>query len=87
MFAFLWYTDFFNTSSKFTGTIESIENDHALVKIEEGKILKSGDQASVDLSVAKDTTVHVGDKVKVGYGFVGESHPLTIETKSVKRVH
>ena len=81
VFILLLYTDFF-TISKFIGTIESIENNNAIVKIEEGEM--SGDKASVDLSVAKNTTFQVGDKVKVGYGFVGESDPLTIETKSVK---
>lgn len=83
--AFLWYTSFFD-SSKFVGIIETIEKDNAIVKIEEGEILKSGDKASVDLSVAKDTTFQVGDKIKVGYGYVGESHPLYIETKSVKLI-
>ena len=82
---FLWYIDFFNTT-QFVGTIETIENDNALVKIEEGEILKSGDKASVDLSVARDTTFQVGDKIKVGYGYVGERYPLYIETKSVKLI-
>jgi len=41
IFAFLWYTGFFDTS-KFFGTIESIEKDNAMVKIEEREILKSG---------------------------------------------
>src|SRR5690625_3060107 len=85
IFALLWYTDFFNTP-EFIGTIESIENDNAIVKIEEGKILKSGDKASVDLSVAKDTTFQIGDKIKVRYGKVRERYPLYIETKSVKLI-
>lgn len=85
VFAFLWYTGFFD-GSKFVGTIESIEKDSAIVKIEEGEILKSGNRAGVDLSVAEDTTFQVGDKIKVGYGYVGESYPLYIETKSVKLI-
>lgn len=83
--ALLWYTDFFN-APEFMGTIESIENDNAMVKIEEGEILKSGDKASVDLSVAKNTTFQVGDKIKVRYGYVGERYPLYIETKSIKLI-
>ena len=70
----------------FTGTIEEINGDTATVKIEEGDILNSGDLGRVDLSVNEDTTFEVGDKVKVFYGTVGESYPLTIETKSVEKV-
>jgi len=82
LFALLLYTGFF-TSSEFIGTIESIEKENAIVKIEEGEILKSGDRVSVDLSVSKNTTFQIGDKIKVRYGNVGESYPLYIETKSV----
>jgi len=82
LFALLFYTGFF-TSSEFIGSIESIEKENAIVKIEEGEILKSGDRASVDLSVAKNTTFQVGDTIKVRYGNVGERSPLYIETKSV----
>ena len=86
LLSWLWYTDFFN-SPEFIGIIESIENNHAMVKIEEGDILKSGDKASVDLSVAQNTTFQVGDKIKVRYGNVGERYPLYIETKSVKLIN
>lgn len=86
LLSWLWYTDFFN-SPEFIGTIESIENDNAMVNIEEGDILKSGDKASVDLSVAQNTTFQVGDKIKVRYGNVGERYPLYIETKSVKLIN
>jgi len=86
LLSWLWYSDFSN-SPEFIGIIELIENDHAMVKIEEGDILKSGDKASVDLSVAQNTTFQVGDKIKVRYGNVGERYPLYIETKSVKLIN
>jgi len=68
----------------FTGTIEDINGDSATVKIEEGEILKSGSVGFVNLSVNEDTTFQIGDKVKVKYGSVGESLPLSIDTKSVE---
>ena len=77
-------TDGNEDQATFTGTIEEINGNMALLSIDKGEILKSGDKASVDLSVAPDETFQVNDKVKVGYGFVGESGPLTIETKFVK---
>ncbi len=71
----------------FTGTIEEIDGDTAIVKIEDGEILKSGDKAAVDLSVVRNHDFQIGDKVKVEYGYVGESSPLTIDTIYVKPVN
>lgn len=73
-------------SQTFTGTIEKIENQNAIVAIEDGEILKSGNKASVDLSVANETIFQVGEKVKVGYDNVGERNPLYIETKTVELI-
>lgn len=71
----------------FTGTIEHINEDQARVAIEEGDILRSGDKVMVDLSVADDVTLQVGDRIRVGYdGGVQESHPLGINTTFVERV-
>lgn len=68
----------------FGGTIEDIDGDTAIVKIEEGEILKSGDKAVVDLSVVRNHDFQIGDKVKVEYGYVRESSPLKIDTIYVK---
>ncbi|HLR59657.1 MAG TPA: hypothetical protein VK094_04205 [Pseudogracilibacillus sp.] len=71
----------------FTGTIETIENEVAIVDIKEGKILRSGKKVTVDLSVADDTTIKVGDEIKVGYeGAVRESGPLGINTTFVELI-
>jgi len=82
LFALLFYKGFF-ASSELIGSIESIEKENAIVKILEGETLKSGDRVCVDLSVSKNTTFQIGDKIKVRYGNVGEKYPLYIETKSV----
>jgi len=71
----------------FTGTIELIEGQNAIVNITSGEILKSGKKVSVDLSVAQDTTFRVGDEIKVGYeGEVRESGPLGINTTFVQLI-
>lgn len=73
--------------STFTGIIEEINGDNAIVSIEKGDILNSGSKASVNLSVASDTTFEVGDKVKVGFnGDVREIFPLGINTTFVELV-
>ena len=71
-----------NEEEYFTGYIEDINGTSAVVKIEEGKIRKSG--GLWNLSVNEDSTFQVGDKVKVKYDFVGETSPLSIGTKSVE---
>lgn len=69
----------------FTGTIDIIEDQVAIVTIEEGDILKSGKEVTVDLSVANDTTFQLGDEIRVEYeGAVRESGPLGINTTSVE---
>lgn len=71
----------------FTGTIETIENEVAIVDIKDGQILRSGKKVTVDLSVADDTTFEIGDKIKVGYeGAVRESGPLGINTTFVELI-
>lgn len=79
--------DINESKATFTGTIEKIYGEMALVSIEEGEILKSGNKVDVKLSVANDTTFKIGDKVKVGYdGIVREKHPLGINTIFVELV-
>lgn len=71
----------------FTGTIVEITDQMAIVEIDEGVILSSGDIAAVDLSVEEETTFEEGDRVEVAYdGIVRESYPLGINTISVKLI-
>ena len=71
----------------FTGSIEEIHEQSALVSIEKGDILKSGNEVYIDLSVAGHITFEVGDKVRVGYdGIINESHPLGINTLFVELI-
>lgn len=71
----------------FIGTIEEINGDNALVSIEEGEILNSGNKVDVNLSVASDTTFEIGDKVRVGYdGHIREIFPLGINTTFVELI-
>lgn len=75
------------TEHKFIGTISKIEENIAIVSIEEGEILKSGDSVKVDLSVNKEDVFFIGDKVEVEYdGMIRESNPLSINTISIKHV-
>ncbi len=62
----------------FTGTISEINGQNALVDIETGDILKSGNKVYVDVSMSEEN-LKLGDKVEVGYdGLIRESHPLGI---------
>lgn len=71
----------------FTGIIKKINEQSAVVSIEDGDILNSGTEVNVDLSVAEDITFQIGDKIRVGYhGDVRETHPLGIDTSFVERV-
>ena len=66
----------------FTGTIEEINSpSRAVVNSDEyGRIF-------VNLSVNKDATFQVGDRVKVGFdGEIKESYPAQIKTKSVELI-
>lgn len=73
--------------ASFTGTIAEINDDSALIDIEEGEIRNSGNQVIVDLSIVEDEEFAVGDKVRVGYnGGVMESYPLQITTAFVEKV-
>jgi hypothetical protein len=76
-----------NAKATFTGTIEEINGQSALVSIEEGEILKSGSSVYVNLSVNSQGMFQVGDKVKVGYdGTTMESSPLQIKTLTLEKV-
>src|SRR5690625_953243 len=74
----------------FIGVIEDIhvKSNAALISVEEGEILKSGNSVGgVGLSVASDTTYKVSDKVKVGFDrMIRESHPLGINSIFVEFV-
>ena len=72
----------------FMGIIEEIHDQTALVSVEEGEILASGNQVgNVDLSLASHITFQIGDKVRVGYdGIVRETHPLSINTTSIELI-
>ncbi|OLS38259.1 hypothetical protein BTR22_07150 [Alkalihalophilus pseudofirmus] len=75
-------------NAAFTGTIESIHNDSAIIAIEEGEILSSGDKVSVNLAVNEEETFQVGDQVVVEYdGAVMESYPLQVHTISIKLIN
>jgi hypothetical protein len=76
-----------HAKATFTGTIEKINGQSALVSIEEGEILKSGASVYVNLSVNSQEMFQVGDKVKVGYdGTTMESSPLQIKTLTLEKV-
>lgn len=71
----------------FIGVIEEVYEGSAIVYIEEGEILGSGDRAGVNLTVANEVIFEIGQRVKVGYtGPVGESYPLSIQTTSVELI-
>ncbi len=64
----------------FTGIIVEIHGQTAVVKVEEGEILKSADRISVNLSVNSEERFEIGDKVRVGYeGAVRESYPAGVD--------
>lgn len=71
----------------FIGIIEEINGNMAIVLIEEGDILRSGNMVGVDLSVAKDITFEINDKIKVGFdGIIREKFPLGINTTFVELI-
>src|SRR5699024_124264 len=71
----------------FIGIIENINGDQALVAIEEGSILTSGNQVMVDLSVAEKENFRTGDRIKVGYdGLVREYMPHGVNTLEVEKL-
>ena len=67
---------------EFTGVISEINNETAIVLVDEGETIRnSGDLVDVNLSINKDVTFNVGDRVRVGYtGPIQEKYPLGIET-------
>lgn len=73
------------TKATFTGSIVDINGQTALVNVEEGDILKSGNSVHVGLSDKSGAKFKVGDKVRVGYeGEIRESDPLGINVVSVE---
>lgn len=71
-------------NSFFTGTINEINDNRALVHAKLGG--GEGD-VFVDLSVNSDEIFHVGDKIKVEYdGAIKESDPAQINTLSVELI-
>lgn len=71
-----------NDDYEFSGTIESIEETVALVKITEGEILSSGDKVYVELD---NSEFKKGDEIIVTYdGNVMESYPLQINQKDIR---
>ena len=75
------------TTVTFDGTIEEINGISALVAIDAGEILSSGDKVTVDLSSASDETFETGDKVRVEYdGTIRESYPLQVDTLSIQKL-
>lgn len=71
----------------FTGTIAEINGDMALVEIEEGAILSSGDQVHIPFSIDDVDNFEVGDQVRIGYdGSVMESYPLQINMTFIEKV-
>ena len=83
---FMGCTPIDETEASFIGTIDEINDGLALVTIEEGDILASGNLVSVPLPSEEDETFDVGDTIRVGYeGGVRESHPLQINTTFVEK--
>lgn len=75
------------SDATFTGTIEEVTADNAIVAVEEGEILTSGDTVMVSLENVEDETFEVGDNVRVGYdGPIMESDPLQINTIFIEKI-
>lgn len=75
------------TTVTFDGTIEEINGISALVAIDDGEILRSGDKVTVDLSSVADEIFEIGDKVQVEYdGMIQESYPLQVNTLSIQKL-
>ncbi|MCU9595344.1 YobA family protein [Caldibacillus thermolactis] len=72
--------------SSFTGTIKEIDGNRAVVSA----VLVEGNPEGdviVDLSLNKNDTFQVGDKIKVEFdGVIRESNPAQINTLSVELV-
>lgn len=81
-------SDGHETEATFIGTIEEINNQIALISIDEGEILKSGSRVSINLAVNSQETFQVGDKIKVGYdGEVRESGPLGVNETFIEKIN
>ena len=71
----------------FIGKIESINNDSALVLVQEGEeIQSSGDKVNIDIS-KYNGELNINDKIKVIYtGEVMESYPLQVTVVSIEKI-
>lgn len=79
-------TDANEVKATFIGIIEEINNQSALVIVEEGEI-SVGSNVFVNLSVNNTETFQIGDKINVGFdGTIRESDPLQINTIFVEFV-
>src|SRR5699024_2555831 len=80
-------TDRNEDQATFTGTIEEINGNMALLSIDKGEILKSGSIVDVNLSVESVTTFQIVDRVIVGHDRdIRETFPLGINTTFVELV-
>ena len=74
-------------TDSFSGTIRVINGQNALINIEEGEILRSGDCVRGQLSKWEANTFQVGDRVRVEYnGGVQESYPLQISETNIELI-
>ncbi|MCM3768500.1 YobA family protein [Neobacillus niacini] len=72
----------------FIGTIEEKSDQNAIVNVDQGEILKSGNRVFVNLSVNSNATFQVGDKIRVDYeGEVRESYPFRINVTNVELIN
>ena len=70
----------------FSGIINEINGQRAIVQVSEGDILQGG-KVLVDLSVNEELQFRVGDSVEVQFeGVVQESDPMQIKTVFVELV-
>lgn len=66
---------------------EEINGQSALIAIDNGQILSSGDKVIVDLLDTSEDSFECGDLVRVGYdGSVRESYPLQIDTLTLEKI-
>lgn len=71
----------------FIGVISEINDNSAIVDVEEGDILNSSDKVVIELINNEEVNFKVGDRVKVEHsGLIRESYPAQIDTISVDRI-
>lgn len=80
-----------NSSSKvkatFNGTIEEINGNSALVKVEKTTGTKIGGVVSIGIPEDANETFTVGDRVSVGFdGTTLESAPVQVQTITIEKI-